>query len=273
MTRRSKTKRDAKVPTAPDVYNPDRARRPTTRTPPRSDLSRSTARFRPIAPASLPLSTAPFPAFPEVVVAGARSPHPAHPSVDQPRNSRFLLRDAGISLANSLLRRRGQRHVRAAAECSKPRVCGEDRTLLGLPGRCRDRTPSDTLSGRHRGGNDTVPERQRHAARGPTTTTCCRLPSYAIARLPSSSRCWRAPAAGEPVPGVQSGLPVEARDAGHVGHVVLLREERTDGSASPDVSGPGNDRVAELVCDLLGRGAESVGSMLIVGSVTRIGPR
>jgi len=185
MTRRSKTKRASKVPTAPDAYNPDRARRPATRTRPRSDLSRSTARFRPIAPAPLPLSVGPFSALPQVFFTGPARPVPRI----APWTSHGTLASCCVTqasrFANSLLRHRGQRHVRAAARGRQTARPQRRATPVDLPGRCRDRTPNDTANGRHRGGNDTFPERQRHPARGPTTTTCCRRPSRAIARLPS----------------------------------------------------------------------------------------
>jgi hypothetical protein len=89
------------------------------------------------------------------------------PSVDRPRNSRLLLRDPDASLCQSLLRHRGQRHVRAVGRVSRNlRVCSDDRCLSDLPWRRGGGTPTDTGNDRPGRGNDTFPPGQRHVGRG-----------------------------------------------------------------------------------------------------------
>jgi hypothetical protein len=176
MTRRSKRTRSGRYQ-RPPTTTPGLPPRPATPMRSRSGASRTAPRFRLIATASMLL-----PPWSFVRIAGgpgrvgARS-RPAQPAVDRPRNSRLLLRDVDASLCQSLLRHRGQRHVRALARVSRnPRVCRDDRGLSDLPLR-RGAGPLPTpetavragATTRSRWANDTPEGCQRHAGRLPTT--------------------------------------------------------------------------------------------------------
>lgn len=170
--------------------------------------SRSTAGVALNASAPLPLAVAPFPASRRSLPRRLLGPSCATPPWTSHGTLASQPADPAFSPCRFPSKAPGPTtHSRGRSSAPKPRGRSMERTRLS----CRDvvaaGTPTDTSNGHHRGGNDTFPDRQRHAARGGNDTQLLAAVGRAIARLLARSRCSRAPAAGEPVPGACPACP------------------------------------------------------------------